>query len=41
MFFQRLPLRVNRAILTVRRSLPIYLDKRTILEPVGMSQKCR
>jgi hypothetical protein len=31
---------VNRVILTMRRSLPVYPDKQTFLEPVGMSQKC-
>jgi hypothetical protein len=33
--------RPNRAILTVRRSLPAYPDKRTISEPGGMSQTCQ
>src|SRR5260370_36739765 len=32
---------VIRAILTVRRSLPVYPDKQTFSEPVGMSQRCR
>src|SRR5712672_504677 len=29
---------VIRAILTVRRALPVYPDKQTFSEPVGMSQ---
>ena len=31
---------VIRAILTVRRSLPVYPEKQTFSEPVGMSQRC-
>ncbi len=34
------PLRVNRVVLTVRCSLPVYPDERTSSEPVGMSQRC-
>jgi hypothetical protein len=34
------PLRVNRAILTVGQSLPVYPDQRTFSEYVGMSQRC-
>jgi hypothetical protein len=34
------PRRVKRIILTVRQSLPVFPDKRTISEPVGMSQTC-
>ena len=30
---------VNRVIPTARRLLPVYPDKRTFSEPVGMSQK--
>ena len=32
-----LPSRVNRVILGVRRSLPVYPDKQTSSEPVGIS----
>jgi len=32
---------VNRAVLTAHPSLPLYPDKRTISEPVGMSQTCQ
>src|SRR5712691_2059576 len=31
----------NRAILTVRRSLPVYPQKQTISEPVGTSHSCQ
>src|SRR5216684_6011105 len=31
---------VNRVVLTVRCSLPVYPDERTSSEPVGMSQRC-
>src|SRR5262245_5991971 len=31
------PVRVNRVTLTVRRSLPVYLDKQTCSEPAGAS----
>jgi hypothetical protein len=31
------PLWVNRVMLTVRRSRPVYPDKQTISEPVGTS----
>jgi hypothetical protein len=31
---------VSLAVLTVRQSLPVYLDKQTFSESVGMSQKC-
>lgn len=31
----------TRVILTVCRSLPVFPNKRTISEPVGMSQKCQ
>jgi hypothetical protein len=31
---------VRRVILTVRRSIPVYPDKRTIQEPVGTSHLC-
>jgi len=34
-------LRVKRVILTVGQPLPVYLDKRTSSEPVGMSQRCQ
>jgi hypothetical protein len=32
---------VNLVTLTVRRSLPVYPDKQTSSEPVGMSQRCQ
>ena len=32
---------VKRVILTVRRSLPVYPEKRTTSESVGMSQRCQ
>ena len=32
---------VNRAILTMRRPLPIFPRKRTSSGPLGMSQKCQ
>ena len=32
---------VNRVFPTVRRSLPVYPDKQTFSEPVGMSQTCQ
>ena len=32
---------VNRVTLTLRRSLPVFLSKRTISEAAGMSQRCR
>jgi len=32
--------RVNRAVLTLGRPLPVYPGKQTISEPVGASQKC-
>jgi hypothetical protein len=32
---------VNRNGLTVRRSLPVYPEKQTFSEPVGMSQRCQ
>jgi len=31
-------LRVNRAVLTMRRSLPAYPNQQTISEPTGTSQ---
>ena len=31
---------VNRAVLTVRQSLPVFPDKRTFSESVGMSKTC-
>src|SRR3979490_3647077 len=31
----------NRVVLTTHPSLPVYPDKRTISEPVGMSQTCQ
>ncbi len=31
---------VDRVVLTAHKSLPVYPDKRTISEPVGMSQRC-
>ena len=34
------PLRVIRVVLTERRALPVYPDKRTSSESVGMSQRC-
>jgi len=33
----RLPVWVKHVILRLRRSLPIFADKRTIIEPVGTS----
>src|SRR5258705_7535709 len=33
--------RVRRVILTVRRSLPLYLNRRTIPEPLGTSHLCQ
>jgi hypothetical protein len=33
--------RVNRVTLTVRRLLPVFPDKRTFPEPLGMSQRCQ
>jgi hypothetical protein len=35
------PSRVIRVVLTARRSLPVYPNKRTFLGSVGMSQRCR
>jgi hypothetical protein len=35
------PFRVNRVVLTVGRSLPVFLDKQTFSESVGMSQRCQ
>src|SRR5437899_11485199 len=32
---------VKSAILTASRSIPVYPDKQTFSEPVGMSQKCQ
>ena len=32
---------VKRVILTVRKSLPVFPDKRTISGPIGMSQMCQ
>jgi len=32
---------VNRVTLTLRRSLPLYPDKQTFSESVGMSQRCQ
>jgi hypothetical protein len=32
---------VKRVTLSVRRPLPVFSNKRTISEPVGMSQKCQ
>src|SRR3981189_1235393 len=34
------PLRVKRVVLITDLSLPIYPDKRTFSEAVGMSQRC-
>jgi hypothetical protein len=34
-------IRVNRVTLTLRRSLPLYPDKQTFSESVGMSQRCQ
>jgi hypothetical protein len=34
-------IRVIRVTLTVRRSLPVFPNKRTIHELVGMSQRCQ
>jgi hypothetical protein len=34
------PLRVIRVVLTERRALPVYPDKQTSSESVGMSQRC-
>ncbi len=36
-----LPRWVNLVVLTVRRSLPVYPNKQTISESVGMSQRCQ
>jgi hypothetical protein len=36
----RCPSWVNRVVLTVRRSLPVYPDTQTFSESVGMSQTC-
>jgi len=30
-----------RVVLTVCRSLPVFPDKQTISEPIGMSQRCQ
>ena len=38
--WSRGPLRVKRVTLTVRRSLPVFSNKRTYSEFVGMSQTC-
>jgi hypothetical protein len=35
------PFGVKRVILTVRRSLPVYPDKQTFSDSVGMSQTCQ
>jgi hypothetical protein len=35
------PLRVIRVVLTERRALPVYPDKQTSSESVGMSQRCQ
>ena len=32
---------VNRVAFTVRRSLPVYPEKQTFSESVGMSQRCQ
>jgi hypothetical protein len=37
----RLPSRVNRVFLRVRRSLPVYPNKQTFHEMAGMSQRCQ
>jgi len=37
----RSPVRVNLVVLTLRRSFPVFPEKRTISQPVGMSQKCQ
>jgi len=34
------PLRVIRVVLTERRALPVYPDKQTSSESVGMSPRC-
>jgi hypothetical protein len=34
------PLRVIRVVLTERRALPVYPDKQTSSESVGMPQRC-
>lgn len=34
-------LRANRVTLTLHRSLPVFLSKRTISEMADMSQKCQ
>src|SRR2546430_2465188 len=39
--FRRCPRWVNRVVLTDGRSLPVFLDKQTFSESVGMSQKCQ
>jgi len=35
------PLRVIRVVLTERQALPVYSDKQTSSESVGMSQRCQ
>src|SRR5260370_39153040 len=35
------PVRVISAVLTVGRSVPVYPDKQTSSDPVGMSQRCQ
>src|ERR1700676_1232525 len=32
---------VNRAVLTVRQSLPVFPDKQTCSKSIGMSQRCQ
>jgi hypothetical protein len=39
--FRQLPVRVKSAVLTVGLSLPVYRDKQTCSESVGMSQRCQ
>jgi len=35
------PIRVKLVVLTVGRPLPVYPDKQTFSESVGMSQRCQ
>jgi hypothetical protein len=37
----RCPFRVNRVVLTVGQLLPVYPDKQTSSEPVGVPQTCQ
>jgi hypothetical protein len=39
-YLEQCPLWVIRVTLTVHRSIPVFRNKRTMQEPVGMSQRC-